>query len=182
MFDEQDHGWQPQVQTGGRSSLANVYLAGDGMRIGGADMAELTGMQCAYSVLHDLGIACEKKQVAQLARRITRGRKTRQCIDTMFAPPAHWLNAAADTLMLCRCEEISVGDVRQMLRDDPLSGLNRMKALSRVGMGRCQGRMCAAGASMLLAHEQGIALSAVERLRNQPPTKPIRIGRAACKP
>ncbi|PJX27636.1 FAD/NAD(P)-binding oxidoreductase [Advenella sp. S44] len=182
VFDQQDQGWQPQVQAGGRSSLPNVYLAGDGMRIGGADMAELTGMECAYSVLQDLGIACEKKQVAQLARRITRGRKTRQCIDTMFAPPAHWLDAAADTLTLCRCEEICVGDVRQMLRDDPLSGLNRMKALSRVGMGRCQGRMCAAGASMLLAHEQGIALSAVERLRNQPPIKPIQIGRAACKP
>ncbi len=182
VFDEQDCSWQPQVQPGGQSSRANVYLAGDGMRIGGADMAELTGRQCAYSVLQDLGISCDKQQVAQLARRIARGRKTRQCIDRMFAPPAHWLEAADDVLMICRCEEIRVGDIRQMLRDDPHSGLNRMKALSRVGMGRCQGRMCVAGASMLLAHEQGIALSGVERLRNQPPVKPIPIGGAACKP
>lgn len=182
VFDEQDCSWQPQVQPGGQSSRANVYLAGDGMRIGGADMAELTGQQCAYSVLQDLGIHCDKKQVAQLARRIVRGRKTRQCIDRMFAPPAHWLDAADDTLTVCRCEEICVGEIRQMLRDDPHSGLNRMKALSRVGMGRCQGRMCVAGASMLLAHEQGIALSGVERLRNQPPVKPIPIGGATCKP
>src|SRR5690606_17078784 len=149
-FDQQDCSWQPLVQPGGQSSRANVYLAGDGMRIGGADMAELTGMQCAYSLLQDLDIHCDKKQVAQLARRIVRGRKTRQCIDHMFAPPAHWLDAAEDDLLICRCEEIRVGEVRQMLREDPHSGLNRMKALSRVGMGRCQGRMCVAGVSMLL--------------------------------
>lgn len=182
VFDEQDCTWQPLVQPGGQSSRANVYLAGDGVRIGGADMAELTGRQCAYSLLQDLGVHCDHKLVAQLARRIARGRKTRRCIDQMFAPPGHWLDAADDALMVCRCEEIRVGEIRQMLRDDPHSGLNRMKALSRVGMGRCQGRMCVAGASMLLAHEQGIALSGVERLRNQPPVKPIPIGRVACKP
>ena len=181
-FDQRDGSWQPIVQPGGQSSRANVYLAGDGMRIGGADMAELTGRQCAYSVLQDLGIPRDKKQVAKLTRQIAHGRKTRQCIDSMFAPPAHWLDKADDALMICRCEEILVGDVRQMLRDDPHSGLNRMKALSRVGMGRCQGRMCVAGASMLLAHEQGIALACVERLRNQPPVKPIPIGGAVCKP
>lgn len=181
-FDQQDCSWQPTVQPDGKSSRANVYLAGDGMRIGGADMAELTGRQCAYSVLQDLGIPCDRRQVVQLTRQIARGRKTRQCIDRMFTLPTHWLDKADDALMICRCEEIRVGDVRQMLRDDPHSGLNRMKALSRVGMGRCQGRMCVAGASMLLAHEQGIALASVERLRNQPPVKPIPIGGAACKP
>jgi len=181
-YDPQDCSWQPNVQPDGTSSCADVYLAGDGMRIGGADMAELTGRQCAYSLLRDLGIPCDQEQVARLTRQIARGRKTRQCIDRMFAPPAHWLDEADDALMICRCEEIRVGDIRQMLRDDPHSGLNRMKALSRVGMGRCQGRMCVAGASMLLAHEQGIALASVERLRNQPPIKPIPIGGSACKP
>ncbi|ETF04381.1 (2Fe-2S)-binding protein [Advenella kashmirensis W13003] len=182
VFDEQDRAWLPRVQAGGQSSRANVYLAGDGMRIGGADMAELGGRQCAYRVMQDMGLAHDERQARRVSRQIARGRRTRQLIDDMFAPPTHWLDHADDTLVVCRCEEIRVGDVRRMLHEDPRSGLNRMKALSRVGMGRCQGRMCGAGAAMLLAHEQTIPLSGIERLRSQPPVKPLRIGGAACKP
>lgn len=181
VFDEQDGAWQPQVNEHGQSSRPNVYLAGDGMRIGGADMAELTGRHCAYGLLHDLTVAYDMKQSTKLAKRIKRGRQTRRLIDAMFAPPTHWLDTASDALLVCRCEEIRAGDIRQMLQSDTQAGLNRMKALSRVGMGRCQGRMCAAGAAQLLAHEQGIPLSCVERLRNQPPVKPIPIGGSACK-
>lgn len=181
-FDEQDRAWQPRIGAGGQSSRANIYLAGDGARIGGADMAELTGQQCAYRLLQDLNLDHDEKQAKRVAKEIQRGRHTRRLIDSMFAPPVSWLDQADDALIVCRCEEICVGEVRHMLREDPRSGLNRMKALSRVGMGRCQGRMCGAGAAMLLAHEQALPLSGVERLRSQPPVKPLRIGATTCKP
>jgi hypothetical protein len=51
--------------------------------------------------------------------------------------------------------------------------MNRLKALCRVGMGRCQGRMCGVAAGELLAQCTGRPVQAVGRLRGQAPVKPI---------
>ena len=51
--------------------------------------------------------------------------------------------------------------------------INRLKALTRVGMGRCQGRMCGVAACEILAQCSGQPLQAVGRLRGQAPVKPI---------
>ncbi|MNW20864.1 Hydrogen cyanide synthase subunit HcnB [compost metagenome] len=57
--------------------------------------------------------------------------------------------------------------------------MNRLKALTRVGMGRCQGRMCGVAAAEVLAHATGRPLAEVGRLRTQPPVKPIPV-RVVC--
>ena len=57
--------------------------------------------------------------------------------------------------------------------------MNRAKALTRVGMGRCQGRVCGEAAAELVAQASGHALERVGRLRGQPPVKPIPIEVAA---
>ena len=53
--------------------------------------------------------------------------------------------------------------------------MNRLKALSRVGMGRCQGRSCGVAAAEILAHAAGKPVEQVGRLRGQAPIKPIPI-------
>ena len=52
--------------------------------------------------------------------------------------------------------------------------VNRLKAITRCGMGRCQGRFCGLAAAELTAQTLGLPLEAVGRLRAQPPVKPIR--------
>ncbi len=181
IFNEQDCAWQAKTDDCGRSSQGNIFLAGDGMCIGGADMAELTGIRAAYQMLSALGVAHDERHARRTAEKIAQGRKTRIAIDKMFPLPERWMAAAEDALLLCRCEEIRVGDVRSVLHTDGEAGLNRIKALTRVGMGRCQGRMCGSALSLLLAQEQGVCLPQIERLRNQPPVKPIGIGISICK-
>ena len=181
IFNEQDCAWQARADDYGCSSKGNIYLAGDGMCIGGADMAELTGICAAYRMLSALGIDHDGRHARKTAAKISRGRKIRAVIDSMFPLPERWLAEAEDGLLLCRCEEIRVGDVRAILRTDGQAGLNRIKALTRVGMGRCQGRMCGSALSLLLAQEQGVSPMQIERLRNQPPVKPIGIGMSICK-
>ena len=78
-------------------------------------------------------------------------------------------------MIVCRCEEVSAGELRACARETGTREVNRLKALTRIGMGRCQGRMCAAAASRLLAHTAGCALHEVGRLRGQAPIKPIPI-------
>jgi len=53
------------------------------------------------------------------------------------------------------------------------SEVNRLKAITRCGMGRCQGRFCGLAAAELTAQTLGLPLEAVGRLRVQPPVKPL---------
>jgi NAD(P)H-nitrite reductase large subunit len=76
--------------------------------------------------------------------------------------------------MLCRCEAVSIGEVRRAM--DAVLGpieVNRVKAMTRCGMGRCQGRVCGPALQELVASHAGIAPEAAGRLRGQAPVKPI---------
>ena len=85
-----------------------------------------------------------------------------------FQPPA-----IGDEEIVCRCEGITAGALRQAARDKDAGELNRLKALTRIGMGRCQGRVCGHSAAELLARARGVDIESVGRLRGQPPVKPI---------
>ena len=63
--------------------------------------------------------------------------------------------------------------MRDTIRETGADEMNRLKALSRIGMGRCQGRMCAIAATEILAHATGRSVEEVGRLRGQAPIKPI---------
>ena len=97
----------------------------------------------------------------------------RRALETAFALPETWAEEAPDALIVCRCEEVTAGELRACVHDSGTRELNRLKALTRIGMGRCQGRMCAPAAARLLAHATGCDLKDVGRLRSQPPVKPL---------
>ena len=61
------------------------------------------------------------------------------------------------------------------MADSGADEMNRLKALTRVGMGRCQGRMCGVAAAEILAHACGKPVGQVGRFRGQAPIKPIPI-------
>jgi NADPH-dependent 2,4-dienoyl-CoA reductase/sulfur reductase-like enzyme len=176
-FDSTNRCWLPELDAAGRSSVRGIYLAGDGAGIAGADAAELAGRRAALALLDDLGIAHPRGPgmpgAASLARSLKRIAVFREGIEAAFAPPAHCAAQWPDDMTVCRCEEIDAGTVRRCIRGGEANEINRLKALTRVGMGRCQGRMCGEAALALLAEETGKPLEAVGRLRSQPPVKPI---------
>ena len=167
--------WFPERSAEGRSSVAGVYLAGDGARIGGADVAELQGARTALAVLEDLGRAVDRREVARLDRALARQARFRHALDAAYPFPRHLLDAIGDSEIVCRCEGITAGTLREAARDKEAREINRAKALTRIGMGRCQGRVCGEAAAELLARACGSELQSVGRLRGQPPVKPIPI-------
>lgn len=175
-YNALEQAWLPTRDAAGRSSVRGVYLAGDGASILGADAAELSGARAALAALEDLGTAVsEPARAAQLERDLQTHATFRRGLETAFAPPQRWAADAPDELIVCRCEEVSAGELRACARDTGTREMNRLKALTRIGMGRCQGRMCASAASRLLAHAAGCELREVGRLRGQAPIKPIPI-------
>jgi bacterioferritin-associated ferredoxin len=90
-----------------------------------------------------------------------------------FAFPENLARSAADDLVICRCEGVTAGQIREAVEKFGVDELNRAKAISRVGMGRCQGRVCQSAAAEILAAATGRPIDAIGRLRGQAPLKPV---------
>jgi NADPH-dependent 2,4-dienoyl-CoA reductase/sulfur reductase-like enzyme len=176
VFDARDRAWQPERDGAGRTSMPGVYIAGDGAGIAGADAAELAGERAGLALLEDGGLAVDHARIGVLEGELASISKFRDVIESAFPFPQAWANDIADDVTLCRCEEIAIGDVRAAVRDQGVFELNRLKALTRVGRGRCQGRLCENAAVEVLAAACGRSPDAVGRLRAQPPIKPIPLG------
>ncbi|MFS2203518.1 FAD-dependent oxidoreductase [Variovorax sp. Varisp36] len=165
----------PVRDAAGRSSVEGVYLAGDGAGIMGADAAEWAGERAALALLADNGVAVDTARAAELERRLHKLAGFRRGLERAFPVPQDWAAHAPDELVICRCENVTAGTLRQTVATAGADELNRLKALSRVGMGRCQGRMCGVAAAEILAHATQQPLQQVGRLRGQAPIKPIPI-------
>ena len=165
--------WFPDCDIDGRCGRG-LYTAGDGSAIGGADAAELSGMLAAYAVLEDHGAAVPAGRLRSLRRRLKRFRRFQEGLASAFAWPFSWLSEVSDDIVVCRCEGVTAGEVRRVVRAEfGGSEINRVKALSRLGMGRCQGRFCALAAAELSAAELGRPHADFGRLRVQAPVKPL---------
>jgi NADPH-dependent 2,4-dienoyl-CoA reductase/sulfur reductase-like enzyme len=165
----------PERDAAGRSSVAGIYLAGDGAGIMGADAAEWAGESAALALLADQGIPVNPSRAKTLEHKLKRLRRFRHGLERAFPFPTDWAAQASDDLVVCRCENITAGELRHTVQNCGADELNRLKALTRVGMGRCQGRMCGAAAAEILAQASGLAIDQVGRLRGQAPIKPIPI-------
>lgn len=175
-FDLAARLWLPETDADGRATQPNLYFAGDGASIMGADAAELRGELAALALLSDRGIAVSKLHLARLRRRLARLNRFRAALERLFPFPASLMPMLDDELIVCRCEAIRASEIRHAAAKLGATEINRCKALTRAGMGRCQARLCATNMAELIADELGLPIEAVGRLRGQAPIKPLPIG------
>ncbi|PZN99985.1 MAG: FAD/NAD(P)-binding oxidoreductase [Hyphomicrobiales bacterium] len=169
----------PKTDGFGRSR-PGLYLAGDGATIGGADAAEASGALAAHAVLTDLGASQDIAVIRRLARQVVRLRGFQRGLARAFAWPVAQIRAQPDATVLCRCENVTIGAVRAAMAQTlgPVE-VNRVKAMTRCGMGRCQGRVCGPALQEIVAGVSGQDGAAAGRLRGQAPVKPIALAAAA---
>jgi NADPH-dependent 2,4-dienoyl-CoA reductase/sulfur reductase-like enzyme len=174
-FDPVTHQWLPSIDTDGRSSISGVYLAGDGVRLLGAEGAEIAGRLAALAVLNDLGHAAPVDERVRLRRRLDVMDRFHRGLAVAFPWQPAAVRELADDAVICRCESITAGDIRETIRVKGAVEVNRTKALCRVGMGRCQGRYCSDAAAEIIAAETNSSVEQVGRLRGQAPIKPLAV-------
>jgi NADPH-dependent 2,4-dienoyl-CoA reductase/sulfur reductase-like enzyme len=168
--------WLPVIDDMGRSSVKKVYLAGDGVRVLGADGAEAAGKLAATALLFDLGRPVDKAQLRSLQTEMRRHVRFSRGIAKAFPWPHEQVAAIPDTTLICRCEAITAGELRTSVTDLNSPEVNRAKAFSRVGMGRCQGRFCGLASQEIVAAANAAPIESVGRIRGQAPVKPLPIG------
>ncbi|MXP62456.1 FAD-dependent oxidoreductase [Roseomonas sp. M0104] len=176
--------WRPTLDEWGASSHPRIAVAGDGGGIGGWQAAVEGGTLAALDAAHRVG----KLPAEQRDRRAASHRQARDgalalrpFLDRLYAPAPTVLAPADDATVVCRCEEITAGQVRQAARLGA-TGPNQAKAYLRAGMGPCQGRMCGTTVAALIAGTRGISMEEAGVLRPRAPYKPITVGELADLP
>ena len=176
-FEPLSRQWLPRIDADGRSSTQGVYLAGDGARLLGADGAEAAGRLAALAALHDLDHAHGRTLFAAERINLQRTLATMNGFREGLAQAFPWPHAHAAALpndaVVCRCEAVTAGELRRSVLEFGSQEVNRAKAFSRVGMGRCQGRYCGHAAAEIVAAAASVPVEMVGRLRSQAPVKPL---------
>ncbi len=79
-----------------------------------------------------------------------------------------------DDLIICRCEEITKGEIRKAIYDGMYT-MNELKRYLRVGMGLCQGRTCTNLVKRILAQELDLAMDELKTPTARAPLRPIKM-------
>lgn len=83
-----------------------------------------------------------------------------------------------DSMIVCRCEEVTVGDVKAAIADGARD-LTGVKRRVRAGMGLCQGKTCGKLVQAILCQELGVTPDHVGHNSFRPPVRPITFGELA---
>ncbi len=157
----------------GETSLPGVFVVGDGADLGGSRVALARGTVAGVAAAGALGFAdTDAAETMRAKRDLARAKSFQIALWTIYRAPPVRLDQVADDAMLCRCEEVSFGRIRAEIArgNDTLGALKRN---TRVGMGRCQGRYCAATAALLLEESTGRPRAVERYLAPRLPAKPM---------
>ncbi len=175
--------WKPRVDTWGASSVAGVFIAGDGAGIAGAAAAAHRGALAALAVATTLGRMDEmKRDTAAAAHRqeLARSLRGRRFLDSVYRSPERFRVPDGNTIV-CRCENVVAREVVAAVREG-CTGPNQMKAFLRCGMGPCQGRDCGLAITEIIARERGVHPSTVGRFRARFPAHTLTLAQLAMLP
>ncbi len=179
-FDEHSAQWLLTVDSNGRTSVAGVYSAGDSASVRGADAAEQSGWLVAQALLKDQGQAVDNSLMQASEQRLQAFERFRIGINQAFQWPAHLVRSLTREAIVCRCEMITAGELRDSATTRKTFEFNRVKAFCRVGMGRCQGRYCSQAGAEVIAEQVWMPVKLVGRQRSQAPVKPIPLAFNGC--
>ena len=163
---------QTETEANGRTSVPQVFAIGDGSSLGGARVAlargTLAGSAAAAALNKPVDIATVKHAEGALARAL----QFQEALWDIFKAPPVALQKLPDATIACRCEEISIGQLREAIGQG-FDSLGALKRMTRLGMGRCQGRYCACTAAKLLHEATGRVREPEQLFAPRLPAKPV---------
>lgn len=160
------------------TTVPNIFAVGDCAGIRGVEVALIEGRLAGITIADRLGRVSRtyvKKSRSQLEKRLLRLLRFHTSIDSLFVSPSNYFSLLTDDTVICRCEEVTLGELRSYMNQG-ITDLNTLKSLTRIGMGRCQGRNCFPTFAHLVAEEQKVSVASLKIPRTRSPLKPVCIG------
>ena len=154
-----------------RSSVTNIWIAGEATGIGGADLSLIEG--------EIAGLSASGQKVSRLLR-IKRLRKQifANALKRSYPIREGWQSWLEENTTICRCEEVKMCEIRESVSELGAEDSRTAKLFTRAGMGLCQGRVCSRNVSEIVAGLTHCTVSDGERIAssNRPVASPISLG------
>jgi D-hydroxyproline dehydrogenase subunit alpha len=145
-FDAALGGWHARVDGVGETSIADLYAIGETRGVRGVEAALCDAPETAAAIVARLG----RTPSQEMVEAVRRARIRRKSFEAAARALGRWMRvpaqSAAPETIVCRCEAVTRRDLdaaRALDLDAPAA----LKMATRLGMGFCQGRVCAAGMS-----------------------------------
>ncbi|MCT7655480.1 (2Fe-2S)-binding protein [Oceanimonas sp. NS1] len=135
-WDDSQHCWRPVRADGFRTTVPGIYAVGDGQGIFGARSAALSGALAVRQCLREFHWldSVDEARDRQLMRDYQDDARVRPFLETLFLPPFDQLLTLDDEVVVCRCEEVTVAELKQAC-EAGARGVNQLKTYTRCGMG-----------------------------------------------
>ena len=170
-FDDALGGWFVDADySTGMTSVPGIYAAGEVLGIAGAKPASLSGTLAGLSSASGLGFAVDQLEINCILPRLRRARRFGHGLGRLYAPMPSIADLARDDTVLCRCEEVSLREIREACAEGARSAYGS-KIWTRAGMGRCQGRICRMSITQAIAKQTG---RTIEEIGFNKPRIPVR--------
>lgn len=155
------------------TTVPRLYAVGDCAGLGGAPAAMVEGRIAGRAAAAAAGFGDGADNAAD-NQELRLHRTFQKRLWALYDIAPRLPDSVPDDTILCRCEEITLGQVRAGLADAP-GHAGTLKRATRVGMGRCQGRYCGPVAARLVAAATGRAIADRSYFAPRVPVKPVSI-------
>ncbi|WP_449374148.1 FAD-dependent oxidoreductase [Arthrobacter psychrolactophilus] len=164
------------------STVPGVSVAGEATGIGGAAMAVVEGELAALCVSAARGRRPETgRRIGRLQRERARLRAFAVAMHRANPVPARWTGWLTPETVVCRCEEVSYGQLCSAHEELGAQDARSLKSFARPGMGWCQGRVCGFATASIAADFADRAVSAddLRAMSKRTLAAPVSLGRLA---
>jgi aspartate oxidase len=120
-----------------RTSVGNIFCAGEPTGVGGVELALLEGQIAGLAAA---GADEDAKRLFSTRRKL---RKFRNVLDRTFRLRRELREIASPKTMVCRCEDVTYEQLKRH------RSARSAKLRTRCGMGPCQARVCGAATEFL---------------------------------
>lgn len=138
-----------QVDEWQQTSITGIYCAGESCGVGGVDLAIQEGFIAGYAASEQTERARELFGARQTWHRFAHH------LRRYFALRPELKQLAQDDTLICRCEDVSLGQLKVH------TDWRGAKLHTRCGMGACQGRICGAASQFLFSWEKDLGRTPV---------------------
>lgn len=160
-----------------QSSVKNIFVIGDGKSIRGVDVAMVEAKIASIKILKDFDKIKKSDfntKFDSCLKELKSCLHIRDFLDALYLPDENMIYPSNDDVVVCRCEEVTLGDIKESLKTD-CRGPNSVKSFTRCGMGNCQGRFCGLTLLEIISKETNVSIEKLKYLRIRSPIKPVRI-------
>ncbi len=172
VYDADRGGWAPALTEALETTVPGLFAAGETAGIGGVDLALAEGRIVGLEVARRLGRPVSDEEVKGVHAQRRGLLSFASALNRAFVPPPGLSSLLRDDVTVCRCDESTAAEVVRVI-DRGCHNIDSLKCEVRIGMGSCQGRLCAPLCGDLIVRRTGLSREAVGRLHLRPPVRPV---------